>query len=144
MLVFWLCIDATMAISLGVNIKTYKSVQRQKISVSFCSLLVAFCSLVIARHFFACRNRYLNLFETLILKRNIVFPLMFVKSYKTSLVVPTQVSSLKPELFHQFVQIFLIRKQLSRGVLGKQCSENMQQVYRRTPMSKCDFNKVAL
>ena len=27
--------------------------------------------------------------------------------------------------------------------LGK-CSENMQQVYRRPPMLKCDFNKVAL
>ena len=23
------------------------------------------------------------------------------------------------------------------------CSENMQQIYRRTPMTKCDFNKVA-
>ena len=26
----------------------------------------------------------------------------------------------------------------------KRCSENMQQIYRRTPMPKCDFNKVAL
>ena len=25
----------------------------------------------------------------------------------------------------------------------KRCSENMQQIYRRTPMPKCDFNKVA-
>ena len=32
------------------------------------------------------------------------------------------------------------QKQPSRGVL---CSENMQQIYRRTPMPKCDFNKVA-
>ena len=24
------------------------------------------------------------------------------------------------------------------------CSENIQQIYRRTPMSKCDFNEVAL
>ena len=31
-----------------------------------------------------------------------------------------------------------------RGVLTKRCSENMQQIYARTPMSKCDFNKVAL
>ena len=30
------------------------------------------------------------------------------------------------------------------GVLKKRCSENMQQIYRRTPMPKCDFNKVAL
>ena len=26
----------------------------------------------------------------------------------------------------------------------QRCSENMQQTYRRTPMSKCDFNKVPL
>ena len=32
----------------------------------------------------------------------------------------------------------------SRGVLRKRCSENMQQIYRRIAMSKCDFNKVAL
>ena len=31
----------------------------------------------------------------------------------------------------------------SKGVLRKSCSENMQQIYRRTPVPKCDFNKVA-
>ena len=35
------------------------------------------------------------------------------------------------------------QKQPSRGVLIKRCSENMQQIYRRTSMPKCDFNKVA-
>ena len=33
-------------------------------------------------------------------------------------------------------------KQPVRGVLRKRCSENMQQIYSRTPMPKCDFNKV--
>ena len=33
------------------------------------------------------------------------------------------------------------QKQPSRGVLIKRCSENMQQIYKRTPMPKCDFNK---
>ena len=28
-------------------------------------------------------------------------------------------------------------------VLIKRCSENIQQIYKRTPMPKCDFNKVA-
>ena len=38
----------------------------------------------------------------------------------------------------------LIRqKQRSRGVLGEKCSEKMRQIYRRTPIPKCDFNKVA-
>ena len=32
----------------------------------------------------------------------------------------------------------------SRGVLSKSCSENMQQIYRRTPMPKCGINKNAL
>ena len=36
-----------------------------------------------------------------------------------------------------------MQKQSSGGVLKKRCSENMQQIYRRTPMPKCDFNKVA-
>ena len=35
-----------------------------------------------------------------------------------------------------------VDKQPSRGVLKKRYSENMQQIYRRTRMSKCDFNKV--
>ena len=37
-----------------------------------------------------------------------------------------------------------IRKQPPEGVPRKRCSENMQQIYRRTPMPKCDFNKAAL
>ena len=30
------------------------------------------------------------------------------------------------------------------GVLIKKCSKTMQQIDKRTPMSNCDFNKVAL
>ena len=33
-------------------------------------------------------------------------------------------------------------KQPSRCVLRERCSENMQQIYRRTPMLKCDFDEV--
>ena len=29
------------------------------------------------------------------------------------------------------------------GVLSKRCAENMSQIYRRTPMPKCNFDKVA-
>ena len=35
-------------------------------------------------------------------------------------------------------------KQPFRGVLRKRCSENRQQIFRRTPMPECDFNEVAL
>ena len=34
-----------------------------------------------------------------------------------------------------------MQKQPSRGALRKTCSENMQQIYRRIPISKYDFNK---
>ena len=37
----------------------------------------------------------------------------------------------------------MFQKQSLRGVLSKRCSENMYQIYRRTPMPKCDFNEVA-
>ena len=30
-----------------------------------------------------------------------------------------------------------------KGVFKKKCSENMQQIYRRTSMPNCDLNKVA-
>ena len=36
-----------------------------------------------------------------------------------------------------------IKKQPSRGVPRKRCFENIQHVYRRARMPKCDFNKVA-
>ena len=36
-----------------------------------------------------------------------------------------------------------IQKQPLRGVIRKKCSEDMQQIYRRTPMPKCNFNKGA-
>ena len=35
-----------------------------------------------------------------------------------------------------------IQKQPPRSVPRKKCSENMPQIYRRTPMPKLDFNKV--
>ena len=39
--------------------------------------------------------------------------------------------------------MFHFQKQPSRCVVSKRCSENMQQIYRRTSMPKCDFNNVA-
>ena len=38
----------------------------------------------------------------------------------------------------------ICQMQPSRVVLRKRCSENMQQIYRRIPTPKCDFNKVTL
>ena len=41
-------------------------------------------------------------------------------------------------LYYTFLQ-----KQPPRGVFRKRFSENMQQIYRRAPMPKCNFKKVA-
>ena len=37
-----------------------------------------------------------------------------------------------------------LEKHLSRKVLMKRCFQNRERINRRTPMRKCDFNKVAL
>ena len=37
-----------------------------------------------------------------------------------------------------------LEKQTSRGILIRRCCENMKLTYRRTPMSKWDYNKAAL
>ena len=42
-----------------------------------------------------------------------------------------------------FLLPLVFQNQPFRGVLKKSCSENMLQIYRRAPMPKCDFNKVA-
>ena len=41
-------------------------------------------------------------------------------------------------------QMVLVQKQPPRGVPRKRCSENMQQIYRRTPMQKYHFNNIAM
>ena len=49
-----------------------------------------------------------------------------------------------PFAFRVFFISLQVQKQPPRGVSRKRCSENMPQIYWRTPMPKCDFNKVAL
>ena len=43
---------------------------------------------------------------------------------------------------HIAIHVAKTKKQPPRGVHRKSYSENMQQIYGRTPMPKCDFNKV--
>ena len=44
----------------------------------------------------------------------------------------------------QNLQRYNLQKQPPRGIPWKRCSENMQHIYRRTPMPECDFDKNAL
>ena len=39
------------------------------------------------------------------------------------------------------IRLSAVQKQPFRGFLLKRCSENMQQIYKGTPMPKCNFNK---
>ena len=48
------------------------------------------------------------------------------------------------EYVFQEISLTDLQKQPTRGVSRKRCSENMQQIYRKAPMPKCDFNKIAL
>ena len=68
-------------------------------------------------------------------------PLDMKKAWKTTVSITLQL----PEILARFLEdSYSLQKQPSEGVIIKMCSENMQQIYRRTPMPKCDFNKVAL
>ena len=46
------------------------------------------------------------------------------------------------KMWEKFIIKYDMQKQPSRGILRKKYSENMQQIYRRTPMPKWDFIKV--
>ena len=76
-----------------------------------------------------------------------MFTILIVKSVLTSV---QRLFSLSIIYFKSFVprllKIIATRKnhkQPPRGVLRKRCSESIQQFYRRAPMLKCNFNKVA-
>ena len=57
---------------------------------------------------------------------------------KENILAPTRYSS-----FQSFSWKYM-QKQSTRGIHIKRCSEKMQQIYRRTPMSKCNFTHFAL
>ena len=63
----------------------------------------------------------------------------------SALILAAETVETNEEYFHlvanKISRITLLRKQPSRGVVKKRRSENMQQIYRRIPMPKCDFNK---
>ena len=46
-----------------------------------------------------------------------------------------------PTFFKQLMRTLDVQKPSPRGILTKRCSENIQQIYRKTPTPKCDFYK---
>ena len=98
-----------------------------------------------------CSLKFLNSFELLSVLAFFVFDLRFVACYYCLKSIFIWFYVLLHNLIvlglnlilNRLRQIFTVQKQPSRGVLKQRCSENMQQIYRRTPMPKCYFNKVA-
>ena len=72
------------------------------------------------------------MFEPKSRKKNIVTDSIFHRLQSTCKNSPTLM-----------VYAIVVQKQPSRGVFRESCSENMQQIYRRTPIPNCDLNKVA-
>ena len=83
------------------------------------------------------------------------FLIIHVKKFVFSKSAAIQAAALLFPLIADFFQTFFwllcendtwkaIQRQPYIGVLIKRCSENKQEIYRRTNVPKCDFNKVAL
>ena len=58
--------------------------------------------------------------------------------------VPSKTLIFHVLVHHDVIDFRQIQNQPSRGVCKKSYTENMQQIYKRTLMLKCDVNKVAL
>ena len=79
--------------------------------------------------------------------------LLILKSIRRYWVLLIILSTNPPQIFWMILagrcisntcEIVLHFQRQPKGVLVKKFSGNMQQIYRRTRMGKCDFNKVAL
>ena len=93
------------------------------------------------RFYFLCNFRYFffnlaNTFSHHDLKFEVYLVLSVMGSRHVSRAVVVSINALE--------KFILWQKQSFIGLLKKWCSENMQQIYRRTLMPNCDFNKVAL
>ena len=66
------------------------------------------------------------------------FPVNFAKFLRTLFLQRTSGS-----LILNLEVRWKLKRQPSRGILIKRCSKNILQIYRRTLIPKCDFNKVA-
>ena len=66
-----------------------------------------------------------------------------IKQFKSTWLKTIQLFLVTTRLLKSSVNTFKNQKQPSRGVFMRRSSENMQQIYRGTPLLKFDFNKVA-
>ena len=76
------------------------------------------------------------------MKENFSIMQWFYRSFSNNYLLVID-SSLIFKLVKGVTIVSEVQKQPPIGVFKKRCSENMQQIYRRTPIPKCDFNKVS-
>ena len=122
------------AISIKLNINFIEITLRQPFKAFLGKGVPKMCSKFTGEHpcrfafgilnFLSCRSNVVVIWEN------------FISKYQ---MIPTVIT-----IYKTTWHICDLQKQPYRGVLGKRCSENMQQTYRRTPMPKCNFNEVAL
>ena len=110
-----------------------KSDDQEFCSYFFYKNLLLFC------HLFKKNEAYLKRIRKKILKMFKMRTLLF-RGNKTINVIE---GVFCPQKGNRIRRKLSSQKQSPRRVLREKCSEKMQQIYRRTPMSKCDFNKVA-
>ena len=71
--------------------------------------------------------------------------MLWVTAFSVKLQNDPHYNSAQQIMFFEKFEFFkAVQNQPSRGLLRKRCSENMQHIYRRTSMPKCDSKKVAL
>ena len=95
--------------------------------------------------YFYVSNTLLHKMLCLFLKSSKTFSVSLSKRVINKL-LHTQVCIRRKNLVFALVLLIQLfeQKQPSRVALRKRCSENMQQICRKTPILKCDFNKAAL
>ena len=87
-------------------------------------------------HLLVTSSRYYFLLDQLLLLTNHL-------SYYFRVLLSGNIITNSYRLLASTILIRYFKKQRYRAALEKGCSENMQQIYRRTSMPKCDFNKTA-
>ena len=72
------------------------------------------------------------------------FCITYYQYFYTKASARKRMQNLKSVITYMRLDMLPLKKQPPRGVTRKRCPENMQQIYKRTPISNCDFNEVAL
>ena len=114
-----------------------------------CEICEIFKNSFFAEHFWWLLLRFSDAVHII---KMLLTPLLLITYLKTSLPTSLLISKVQEHLLanmlwkystHFYLHYFNSQKQPPRSFLRKRCSENMPQIYMRTPMPKCNFNNIA-